>query len=204
MIESFAQATIAVVAIANPLGAAPIFLGVTEGVGDAERSRLAVRATLAVFFILVASTLVGRPLLSALGISLPAFRAGGGLIILLMGLEMLRGQRTRVQDPRKLDEDVEDTVMVPFAMPMVAGPGAITTVITLASHEGRAPVLVVIAAIAAMCVFLFVVLRSATWLDRRISQRSQRIFLRFMGLILVAMGVQFVADGAIALVHAAG
>jgi len=204
VIEQFVQATIAIVAIANPLGAAPVFLGVTEGVGPAERNRLALRATLAVFVILVASTLVGRPLLSALGISLSAFRAGGGLVILLMGLEMLRGQPTRVQNPGELDEEVEDTVVVPFAMPMVAGPGAITTVITLASGERHGLVVAVIAAIAAMSAVLFVVLRSASWLDQRISQRAQRIFLRFMGLILVAMGVQFLADGALALVHAAG
>ncbi len=202
MFEAYVQATIAVVAIANPIGAAPIFISVTQGLDDDERHRLAVRACLAVIAILVGATVVGGPLLSALGISLPALRAGGGLLILLMGLEMLRGQKTRVQHPQTRDEDVEDTVIVPFAMPMVAGPGAVTTVITLASaNRGPWDVPLVLAAILTMSMLLFVTLWSATWLNERISARAQRIFLRFMGLLLVAMGVQFLADGALALVR---
>lgn len=200
MIESFAQAAIALVAIANPVGAAPMFVSITQGLPDAERARLIVRATVAVFLILAGAAVFGRPLLEMLGISLAAFRTGGGLVILLMGLEQLRGEKTPVQNLRTRDTDVEDTVMVPFAMPMVAGPGAITTVVTLASRAKAAPdVVVVVGAIAATCVALFLTLRSAAWLNTKVSPRAQRIFLRFMGLILVAMGAQFIAEGWLAI-----
>jgi len=200
VLEAFAQAAIALVAIANPVGAAPMFVSITQGVPDAERSRLILRATVAVFVILAGAAIFGRPLLELLGVSLAAFRTGGGLVILLMGLEQLRGEKTPVQNMRTHDTDVEDTVMVPFAMPMVAGPGAITTVVTLASRA-KAPqdVVVVIGAIAATCLAMLLTLRSAAWLNTRVSARAQRIFLRFMGLILVAMGAQFIAEGWLAI-----
>lgn len=200
MLEPFVQSAIALVAIANPIGAAPVFLSITQGVSAEERWRLMLRATVAVFVILAGAALVGRPLLAAFGVSLAAFRTGGGLVILLMGLEQLRGDKTPVQNLRTRDDDVEDTVMVPFAMPMVAGPGAITTVVTLASRaEGPSGLLVVVVAIAATCLALILTLRSATWLTARVSGRAQRIFLRFMGLILVAMGAQFIAEGWLAI-----
>jgi len=198
--EAFAQAAIALVAIANPVGAAPMFVSITQGVPDAERSRLTVRATVAVFVILAGAAVFGRPLLDLLGVSLAAFRTGGGLVILLMGLEQLRGEKSPVQNLRTRDTDVEDTVMVPFAMPMVAGPGAIATVVTLASRA-KAPedVVVVVGAIAATCVVMLLTLRSAAWLNTKVSARAQRIFLRFMGLILIAMGAQFIAEGWLAI-----
>lgn len=203
MFESLLAAFTALFAIMNPVGAAPVFLGITGELTPEQRRSQALRATVATFVILVGAVLIGRFLLDLFGITIAAFRTGGGLVVLLMGLEMLRGERTKVQNPtphvRKKEEaeaEITDTVIVPFAMPMVAGPGAITTAITFTSADaGWQGHLTVISAAGAVCVVLYLALLSAGWLESHISARSQRIFLRFMGLILLSMGTQFLIDG---------
>jgi multiple antibiotic resistance protein len=198
-VESLVQAVIAVLAIANPIGAAPVFLTLTENARPAERSRAAVRVSVAVLVILTASALFGRVILGAFGISDAAFRAAGGLVIVLMGLEMLRGSPTRVQhDHQAVEEDDadDDVVIIPLAMPLIAGPGAITTVITLvAQRPGPDGILRALLAVAITTVVLFLTLYFAGWLARMVSPRGQRIFLRFMGLILVSVGAQLLLTG---------
>jgi multiple antibiotic resistance protein len=193
--RSLIQAIIAVLAIADPLGAVPVFVALTRDMSAEERLRAARRAALAVAWILTAAALFGSAILDLFGISLPAFRAGGGLVVLLMGLEMLGGQRTRVQpEPDGVSRD--DTILVPFSMPLIAGPGAITTVVALSaratSWRGQVDVLV---AVAVTAVAVFLALRSAEQVQRRMSDRAHRIGLRFMGLILVAIGAQLIFSG---------
>jgi KDO2-lipid IV(A) lauroyltransferase len=113
-VEDLFRSIIAVLAIANPLGAVPLFLSLTEFSEPRERRRAAVRAALAVFVILAMAALGGRAILATFGISIPAFRAAGGLVILLMGLEMLRGSPTRVQHERSPDS-TDDAIVVPLA-----------------------------------------------------------------------------------------
>jgi len=195
-VESFVQAAIAVLAIANPIGAAPIFLTLTDDLAPTERHGAAARVALAVFVILTASALFGRVILGAFGISDSAFRAAGGLVIVLMGLEMLRGTPTRVQHDGQPTDDQDDAILIPLAMPLIAGPGAITTVITLvAQRPGPDGMMRALLAVALTTVVLFATLRSAEWLARMVTPRGQRIFLRFMGLILVAVGAQLLMTG---------
>jgi len=124
-----------------------------------------------------------------------AFQVGGGLVIVLMGLEMLRGSPTQVQHEPASDR-AQDSILVPFAMPLVAGPGSITTVVTLATRAGgwRAQLGVLIAIAVTSGVLLGTLLVSA-WIDDRVGERGLRIFLRFLGLILVAVGAEFVLGG---------
>ena len=159
------------------------------------------RAALTVTVILAVSLLAGETLLKLFGISLPAFQAAGGLLIVLMGLEMLRGTPTQVQhDPpvsgTPTDEQVEDEILVPLAMPLIAGPGSIATVITFAARtsdwRGRADIG---GAILVTGLAVYVTLRSAGWTQRHFSARGQRILIRFMGLILVAVGAQLFLSG---------
>ena len=193
--EDLFRSIIAVLAIANPLGAVPLFLSLTEFSEPRERRRAAVRAALAVFVILAMAALGGRAILATFGISIPAFRAAGGLVILLMGLEMLRGSPTRVQHERSPDS-TDDAIVVPLAMPLIAGPGAITTVITLTTQapgwRGQVHAFVAVAVTAGV---LLVTLLSSTWIGERIAARGQRIFLRFMGLILVSIGAELLLTG---------
>jgi multiple antibiotic resistance protein len=187
------RAIIAVLAIANPLGAVPLFLSLTEYRDAGERRRAAVRAALAVFVILALAALGGRAILATFGISIPAFRAAGGLVILLMGLEMLRGFPTRVQ--HEPPPDADDAIVIPLAMPLIAGPGAITTVITLTTQAGWRGQLHAFVAVAVTSGVLLVTLLSSNWIGERIAARGQRIFLRFMGLILVSIGAELLLTG---------
>lgn len=188
------QALAALFAIANPIGAAPVYIGLTAGLDQRSRIRGAARASVAVFVILAVSAVAGNALLSAFGISFSAFRVAGGLVILLMGLEMLAGTRTRAQRDPGQGIEKEDPVIVPFAMPMIAGPGAITTVVTLTA-KGPGWKMPVLMAIAVLAVSLFVWLWATVKLGARIGKRGHGILLRFLGLILVAMGAQFLLTG---------
>lgn len=194
--EAYLQALVALLAIANPIGAAPIFLGIVQGLDPAQKRAAAVRASLSVFAILAASAILGHAILALFGISLSAFRAAGGLVIVLMGLEMLRGDATRVQHEPDRFSTADDELLVPFAMPIVAGPGAITTVITLAvTHRtGHLP-LVALAGSAGLAVLLWLTLWVMVSNERLIGMQGQRILTRFMGLILVAIGFQLGLDG---------
>ena len=192
MLEVWLQSVIAIVAITNPVGAVPVFLSLTDSMDAAQRRKASIKAALAVFCILSVSSFLGAHILGMLGISMQAFRAGGGLVILLMGLEMLRGTKTKVQGESQVEP--EDELLVPFAMPFVAGPGAITTVMTLAAGKQLATWSLVVS-IALSSLLLLVTLLGSGWIGTHVSPRVHRIFLRFMGLILLALGVQFMLVG---------
>lgn len=194
--EHIVQAIIALLAITNPVGAAPIFLSLTGGFSAAQRRRAVFRGVAAAVAILVAAALAGTRILSAIGISLPAFQAAGGLVILLMGLEMLRGSKSLVQHDPDAPAKEGDPIIVPFAMPLIAGPGAITTVVTLASH-GQGPQALVnpLIGIAVAGVALVASLLFSSWLEARVSYHGHGVLLRFMGLLLLAIGAQLLLEG---------
>jgi multiple antibiotic resistance protein len=191
---SLLQDIVALLAISNPLGALPVFLAVTEGVTSTERSRAALRTAMAATIILAVSALAGRPILAAFGISMPALQAAGGLVILLMGLEMLHGAPTRVQHEEPGEQSAADRVLVPIAMPLLAGPG--TTVLTLSSRaETWRETMMLLLAVVTVGTTIGVILASATRLGTLIGCRGQRILLRFMGLILAAVGAEVLLLG---------
>jgi multiple antibiotic resistance protein len=186
---------VALLAISNPLGALPVFLAITEGLTPAERTRAAVRAAIAATVILAVVVLGGRPILAAFGISMPALQAAGGLVILLMGLEMLHGAPTRVQHDEE-NQQSTDRVLVPLAMPLLAGPGAITTVLTLSARiQSWRNTMMLLVAVAVVGTTIGIVLASGAPLGRLIGSRGQRILLRFMGLILAAVGAEILLAG---------
>ena len=190
------QDIVALIAISNPLGALPVFLAITERVTTAERTRAAVRAALAATIILAAAALAGRPVLAAFGISMPALQAAGGLVILLMGLEMLHGAPTPVQHDVEGQHTTADRVLVPLAMPLLAGPGAITTVLTLSSRARTwADTAMLLIAVVVVGATVAVILLSAARVGGALGTRGQRILLRFMGLILAAVGAEILLAG---------
>ncbi len=202
MLEHFLQAVAALIAIANPVGAVPVFRGMTATLDPGQQRRVALRTTLYVALILLVAALEGRWLLSLLGITDAAFQAGGGLVILLMGLEMMRGRPARVQHEAGSDAD-DDPALVPLAMPIIAGPGAITVVITLTAHErSLSGQLSVLGAVLCLALALLTALFFARWLHNRIGRRGHRVLLRFLGLVLVVLGAQLMLSGIrIFLVH---
>ena len=196
MLEHFFQVLVALLAITDPPGAVPVFLTLTGRMTPPARKRAPMRAALASTAILLLSLLAGEAILKVFGVSLPAFQAAGGLLLVLMGLEMLRGAPTKVQDESESDEHSEDQILVPLAMPLIAGPGSIATVITFTARSadwtGRVEIGV---AILVTGLAIYLTLKSANWMQKHLSARGQRIFIRFMGLILVAIGAQLLLSG---------
>lgn len=196
MTTDLLKAVITLLAVMNPIGAAPIFANMVSGLEPARRRAMAVRVCLIILSILVVSAFAGRELLEVFGLTLDAFRLAGGIIVAMLGFGMLSGQHSTESERLADDQAVQDQMFVPFAMPMVAGPGTITAVITLAvtEHSTRLPWMAIVASVVATAVTgitLFAILR----FERYISRQVLRVITRFMGLILVAMGAQFVVDG---------
>ena len=187
------HAVIGLFAITNPLGAAPVFLGVVSELTAEQKRAAALRLSIVVFLILGGSGLIGQYVLRLFGITINAFRAAGGLLLILMAIDMLRGG-TPSSVHRELSS-VDDQLFVPLAMPLIAGPGAITTSITLAFGHTRfgIPWVALIAA-ALVSVMLLLILRLVINHERLLSPRGQRILTRFMGLILMAIGFQLGLD----------
>lgn len=192
---SLLQDVVALLAITNPLGAVPVFLAMAEGLSPAERLRAGLRAALAVTVILGVTALAGKPVLAAFGISMPALQAAGGLVVLMMGLEMLHGAPTKVQHDQE-PQGAQEQVLVPLAMPLLAGPGAITTVITLSSRAATwREIAMLLIAVGVVGAVIALALASSARLGNVMGYRGQRILLRFMGLILAAVGAEVLLSG---------
>ena len=195
-IGNFLQATVALIAIANPFAALPVFLSLVPGHEPAQQRAAANRVALAVFAILTGAVLVGRFVLLLFGISFAAFRVGGGLVVTLTGLDMLRKQEPARSDDPATMLSAADQLIVPVAMPLIAGPGTIITAMTMtaAARTTTVPWMVLIAVgVTAGAVWL--VLAMSGWMQQRLGSRGQAIVVRFMGLVLVAVGAQLVLGG---------
>ncbi len=194
---------VGLIAIVNPLGALPVFLSMSDKSDPDADMRTINRAAVSVALILLVSAWTGEALLRFFGITIEAFRVGGGLLILLMGISMLHGQQSHVKHcPNEADalETKEDISVVPLAIPLMAGPGAISLVI-LDAHKistWGGEVLLALA-ILAVAVIIWLVLLIAEKMRDKLGIIGLNIATRIMGLILAAIGVQFIADGVKAL-----
>ena len=189
----------ALLVILDPFMAVPIFLALTHNYTPAERRRVANIATLSVALILVVSALSGESLLVFMGTSLASFRVGGGIVLLLMALSMLRAQPDTLRttgDEVTAADGLQSVAVVPLAIPLLAGPGAISTVIiqTHRSTELFEPLLVVVC-IFLVCSVLWVVLRLAAPIGNTLGESGLNIINRLFGLILAAIAVEVMANG---------
>jgi len=194
----FLHATVALVAMVNPLEAAQFFPTFTQGATPAQLRQAALKATFYAFTILTVSALVGRYILMAFGISTSAFQAAGGLVIMTVGFRMLWGEAQTAKEPSAANVNPAESVglLVPFVMPIVTGPGAITTAITLTTRdEGWMNLLLVLGAILLNAVILWFSLRASVVMEKWLSARAQKLISRFMGLILLAIGAQMAMSG---------
>ncbi|HEY4184803.1 MAG TPA: MarC family protein [Polyangia bacterium] len=179
--------------------AVPIFLSMTSADSAEHQRSTAFRAALAAGIVLAAFAAAGGLLFRVLGISLGAFRIAGGLLLFLLAVDMLRAQRSRQRtSPEEEAEGTErpDVSIFPLAIPILAGPGATSTVMVLVSRAERAwQYAVVFAAIAITQLVSFGVLRGAVRVQKRLGRTGMNVIQRVMGLILAATAVQFVVDG---------
>ena len=196
--QEYGKFLVALWALVQPIGAVPIFLSLTED-RPAERHHVGFVAAVAVGVILIVCVFVGQALLEAFGISIPSFRIAGGLLILFAALTMIRMPERETQEPPKdrPESTAHDSVaVVPLAIPLLAGPGAISTVIVYA-HKSTAlhHDLLICAIIVAVAVSTFVVFRLALTVVSLIGQTGMRILTQIMGLLIAAVAVEFITQG---------
>jgi multiple antibiotic resistance protein len=187
--------------LVDPFAAIPSFLAITETAEPARRARMARKAAITCFIVLTSFALGGQLLFRMFGITLPAFEVAGGLILLLIGLDMLQAKRSPTQEATGDTEEAahkEDAGIVPLGIPMLAGPGAISSVMVLV---GQVPRLwhwemgAILAAIAFTSLVSYWVLAGASKVRRVMGETGIRILVRIMGLLLVALAMQFFVNG---------
>lgn len=198
-ITDYIKIFISLLAIANPFGAIPVFISMTADENSKQLRRTIHQVAIGVASILLAVLFFGDLLLQFFGISINSFRTGGGILILLIAIAMLHAKTTGVrQTTEEADESIEkeSVAIVPLAMPLLAGPGAISTVI-LAAHKasGVAHYAMIALAIVVLSVLIWAVLRLSPMIAARIGTTGINIFTRIMGLILAAIAVEFIANG---------
>ena len=200
MIELFTSAFITLAVIIDPPGCAPIFAGLTKGTTDAHRRQMAIRAAVVAWCILIFFATLGEALLGKLGISLAAFRLAGGIMLFIIALDMVFEKRTERREERAREiegtPDADDISVFPMAIPMIAGPGSIATIMLLSARaEGLPEQLVVLGAMTAVIVLTLIALLLAGPLMRMIGAKLEAMITRILGVILSALAVQFVLDG---------
>jgi membrane protein, MarC family len=184
--------------IVDPIAVVPTYLVITHGQTQAQRRVTASRACIAAVLLLVTFAAMGRAIFELFGITLPAFRIAGGLILWLVAMDMLHGNRSTQEGTAEITEATvkDDVAITPLAMPMLAGPGAISTVMVLSGQARTMPQNVVVYGSILLALFIsWVTLRAAEGLVLRIGQTGIRVMTRLMGLLLAAIAVQFVITG---------
>ncbi|MEG3152640.1 MarC family protein [Sphingomonas sp. ZT3P38] len=200
MIALYISSLITFFVVIDPPGCAPIYAGLTSGASSAHRRAMAVRAVLVAAAILLVFALFGEDLLRGLGISLASFRIAGGIMLFLIALEMVFEKRTQRREDRaaKVAEtaEVEDVSIFPMAMPMIAGPGSIASVMLLMSrNDGLERSAVVLAALATILLLTLLALLAAGPIMRVLGVKIEAVITRLLGVLLAALAVQFVIDG---------
>ena len=200
MIELFISAFVTLFVVIDPPGCAPIYASMTTGANSAQRRSMALRAVIIATFILLIFALWGKQVLGVLGIQLDSFRIAGGIMLFLIAMDMVFEKRTQRREDRaqKIAEtpEVEDVSVFPMAMPMIAGPGSIATVMLLmARADGITERLAVIAALAAVLILMLGALLAAGPLMKLLGQRIEAVITRLLGVLLAALAAQFVIDG---------
>jgi multiple antibiotic resistance protein len=186
--------------IMDPPGIIPIFLALTARRGARAMARLALQAALTSFGVIVLFALCGDRILTYLGISLPAMQASGGLLLLIVSLELLTG---KTDEPEEVDD--VNVAMVPLGTPLLAGPGAIVATILFVRQSDTTPeVVALIVGIVAMHVTIYVVMRYSVVLARLLRPTGILVLTRIAGLLLAAIAVQLVADGVFGFIAAQG
>ncbi len=200
MIELFTTAFITLAVIIDPPGCAPIFASLTSGTTAAHRRAMAVRSVMVAWCILLFFALLGEPLLRTLGISLSAFRLAGGIMLFMIALDMVFERRTERREHRAEDikgtPEAEDISVFPMAIPMIAGPGSIATIMLMSARaQGTVEGLIVLGAMTAVIVLTLLALLAAGPLMKLIGAKLEAMITRILGVILAALAAQFVLDG---------
>ncbi|MBC8008276.1 MAG: MarC family protein [Prolixibacteraceae bacterium] len=193
--------TVALLAIVDPFASIPVFLGTTIGYTNAERRQVTQVVAITVFCVLGVSALIGTQLLRFFGISIPSFLIAGGILLLLMAISMLQARESGIrQTPDEAAEasEREAVAVVPLAIPLLAGPGAISTMI-IATHQSQSVMhhLLLLIPAAIIAIVVWATFAAATRISERLGKTGMNIITRVMGLIIAAIGVEYIYRGMI-------
>lgn len=203
--DALLNAFVTVLVTIDPPGLAPLFLALTRGMNRSERGQVAVRASVIGFGVLALFAVAGTLILSVFGITLPAFRVAGGLLLFFIAFEMIFERRTdrkeRSADTAITKDHIHNIAAFPLAIPLIAGPGAISaTVLLSGTFAGPGPMIALVAIIFVSIALTYMVFLLAERVDRFLGHTGRSILTRLLGVILAALAVQFVADGIKALI----
>jgi len=187
-------------AIMNPVANTPLFISLTEGDSPAVKRQVAFKSVLVAFLIVLGFCLFGKSIFALFGITMPAFRIAGGVLVALVGFQMLHGAPSRVHNPSA--EDNADTrqaelgvAISPLAMPILAGPGTLATAINFSSTGSSTKTAITIAAFALLCLVTYILFLTGQRMVRFIGKGGINVVTRLMGLILAVIGTQMVIAG---------
>jgi len=180
-------------AIVNPIAAVPIFMGLSKNLSSKEKNHVAFIATFSAALTLILFTFLGENVLGFFSITIEAFRIAGGLLLLLLALDMMRASKYH---DKPVIEDVKTIGLLPLAIPLLAGPGAISTVIIYThKHTSFSHDLLVVSVIVSVLMLAYILLRGASVIEKVIGDVGLKVFNRIMGLIIASMAIEFIIDG---------
>lgn len=192
-------AFVMLIVVINPVAVAPVFVAVTAGMARAERRSVLNRALFIAFCVALFFLLAGRVMLSYLGVTMHAFAISGGVLLFLIAMPMLFGQRSSLQSAQAAEREAsgEDVAIFPMALPMLAGPGTIATVLVLASQAAGDlwRMLALIATLACIYLISWPILHGSDRLIARLGEGKVSIITRVLGIILAALAVQYILNG---------
>ena len=196
MMDFYITAFVTIFLVIDPPGLLPLFISLTQGHEKARRN-IALRACLIAIFILAAFGFIGENLLDFIGIGMPAFRISGGLLLFLMAVEMLFNKRAQRREQQAEDDNHDDPSVFPLATPLIAGPGAMATMVLLISEMSGdvSSTFVVIAAMISVITVTFLLFLTSSPVERLLGPVGIKVITRLMGMLLAALSVQFVVDG---------
>lgn len=196
-ITSFLKDTLSLLAIVEPLGAIPIFLTLTTGYSKQKQSNVAKRATMAGFLILVSALVFGKWALSIMGISLPSIRVAGGIMFVVMGLQLIMTESNKITEDESIEaQSHSDVAVVPLALPVLSGPGAMGAVILLGSQGNQLIQIPKIGAIIGIVMLVsYFCFKLAQPIGQKLGLTGLNILNRISGLIVLSIGVEFILAG---------
>ena len=187
---------VALFIIIDPIGLTPVFIAITQGMDDTLRRKVALRSVLVSAFVISLFIVGGETVLGFIGISMPAFRIAGGILLFLTALDMLFQRRSKRREKQTEQELIDDPSVFPLAIPLIIGPGAIATVILIA---GAKPGLVGVASTgfitALVLLTVFVFFSAASRIEKLLGKTGIDVLTRLLGMLLAALSVQFVIEG---------
>lgn len=182
--------------VIDPIGLTPVFIALTPGMTAQQRLAIAIRATVIAAGLLFLFAFLGEQVLGFIGISMPAFRIAGGILLFLTALDMLFERRTKRREDQADVDDAPDPSVFPIAIPLIAGPGAIASIILLAGQaEGAVGMASVLGVMVGVLMIVFLLFLSAPIIERALGKTGIVVVTRLLGMLLAALSVQFVLDG---------